>query len=278
MTHRCGRRRGPREVVGFTVAVWRVVLAAVALATMVGCGSVARITTLSDDVRLDGGTSVLSEGTVDGEVLTVPSGHRVSLTFTGTDASGTAACNAYGARVKQDGDRLTFGELGATAVGCAPAVMAAEDRYLAGLARVTAAARDNGLLTLTGPDTSLVFEREPVVDQDAIVGRTWTLETLTDGAASRAAQGRRATLLLRTDGTLTGGTGCRALSGTYTVHGDEILFPDFAADGSCPTGLRDQDDHVIDVLGDGFRATVDGQRLTVTSDRGRGLSYVARTP
>jgi heat shock protein HslJ len=277
VARRCGRQRGPCDARA-AVAVWRWLVAAIALASVVGCGPAARLTTLSDDVRLDGGTWVLSEGIVDGEVLNVPAGHRVSLTVTGADAGGTAACNEYGARIEQDGDRLTFGELGATAVGCERAVMAAEDRYLAGLERVTAAARDDGVLMLTGPDTSLVFTRQPPVDRDEIVGRTWTLTTLTDGGTSTAVQGRRATLRLRTDGTVTGGTGCRALTGTYTVRGDEIFFPDFGADGRCPAGLWDQDNHVVDVLGDGFRATVDGRRLTITSDRDLGLRYVARTP
>lgn len=278
MTHRRGRQRRLRDTAGPGAAVRRVILTTVALAIVAGCGQAARITPGSDDVSLDGGTWVLSEGTVDGEVLTAPPGHRISLTVAGTDAGGTAACNDYGGRIERSGDQLTFGEFAATDMGCAPAVMAAEDRYLSGLERVTTVARDNDVLTLTGPDTSLVFERQPAVEQDAIVGRTWVLEALTDGATSRPVEGRRATLLLRANGTLTGGTGCRALSGTYAVHGDEILFPDFGADGSCPAGLRDQDDHVVEVLGDGFRATVDGRRLTVASDRSLGLTYVAGMP
>jgi hypothetical protein len=63
--------------------VRRVILTTVALAIVAGCGQAARITPGSDDVSLDGGTWVLSEGTVDGEVLAAPPGHRISLTVAG---------------------------------------------------------------------------------------------------------------------------------------------------------------------------------------------------
>lgn len=275
---RSALRRRSRPGAASVGAGWRGLLAAAALLTTVGCGAAARVTTLSDDVPLDDGTWVLAQGVVDGAVLTVPQGTRISLTVVGADASGTAACNDYGARVRQHGARVTFGEMGLTAIGCAPAVMAAEDRYLAGLERVTTAERDDDVLTLTGPDTSLVFTRLPAVDQDAIVGRTWTLTALIDGTESRDARGQPATLRLRADGTLSGSTGCRQLSGTHTVTGDEIFFPDLAADGTCPSGLQDQDDHVVDVLGDGFTTELEGRRLTVTNNRGRGLRYVARGP
>ena len=35
-------------------------------------------------------------------------------------------------------------------------------------------------------------------------------------------------------------------------------MPELAAEGDCPPDLQAQDSHVISVLGDGFRASVDG--------------------
>ncbi len=86
-------------------------------------------------------------------------------------------------------------------------------------------------------------------------------------------QGEPATLELRADGTLVGSTGCRSLSGSYTVAGDEVVFTEFSADGECPSELQSQDDQVVTVLGDGFTVEIDGDRLTLTSSGSEGLVY-----
>jgi hypothetical protein len=57
------------------------------------------------------------------------------------------------------------------------------------------------------------------------------------------------------------------------VRGDEVLFTSFTADGECPEHLAAQDSHVVGVLGDGFRAAIDGERLTITNDGPLGLGY-----
>jgi hypothetical protein len=54
------------------------------------------------------------------------------------------------------------------------------------------------------------------------------------------------------------------------------VLPDLAADGECPDDLRSQDDHVVAVLGDGFRAGIVEDRLTALDADGRGLVYRAR--
>jgi hypothetical protein len=52
-------------------------------------------------------------------------------------------------------------------------------------------------------------------------------------------------------------------------------MPEMAAEGECPPDLQAQDDQVISVLGDGFRASVEGQVLSLTSSGGLGLVYRA---
>ena len=51
---------------------------------------------------------------------------------------------------------------------------------------------------------------------------------------------------------------------------------ELAAEGECPADLQAQDSHVISVLGDGFRASVEGQVLILTSSGGLGLVYRCR--
>ena len=80
-------------------------------------------------------------------------------------------------------------------------------------------------------------------------------------------------LIIKGDGTLIGSTGCRSLRGKWTERGDEIHFIAFSADGDCPTKLRQQDRHVVNELGDGFRVEINGNRLIVTGRFGGGLAY-----
>ena len=75
-----------------------------------------------------------------------------------------------------------------------------------------------------------------------------------------------------------GATGCRELTGTYVVVGDEVQMTNLRADGECPAELADQDAHVIEVLADGFTAAIDGPRLTLSSRGNIGLSYTSAQP
>jgi heat shock protein HslJ len=87
--------------------------------------------------------------------------------------------------------------------------------------------------------------------------------------------GERATLELYTDGSMLGSTGCRSLHGRYEVVGAEVSMVEMAADGECLAALQGQDAQVVSVLGDGFRAAIDGDRLTLTSAGSLGLVYRA---
>lgn len=74
---------------------------------------------------------------------------------------------------------------------------------------------------------------------------------------------------------MTGSTGCRELHGEWIEDGDEVLFATFGAEGNCPEELREQDGHVVGVLGDGFTVKIDGDQLTIFSRGGLGLAYRA---
>jgi len=119
--------------------------------------------------------------------------------------------------------------------------------------------RLDGLLVGTGPDASV---------------------------SSTVADADPATLHLDVDGTVRASTGCRTFDGEWIDTGDEVLLatfgqrddsPNVAADGTttCSDAVVAQEDHVLSVLGDGFRAEVDGDRLTLTSRDGLGLVYRA---
>ncbi len=218
----------------------------------------------------------LKSGTVDGEDLIPVDDHPITLTITGDTASGTAACNGYFGTVSISGTEISFSGLGATEMACSPEqVMVAEQRYLDALPRVRAFSSTEGLLTLTGEGVELVFDAIPPVPTSELTGTVWVLESLIDADSVSSVHGDRATLELYTDGSMLGSTGCRDLHGRFVVSGAEVTMPEMAAEGDCPADLFEQDSQVVSVLGDGFRARVEGNLLTVTSAGGLGLVYRA---
>ena len=60
----------------------------------------------------------------------------VSLTLSEGRAYGNAGCNHWFANYSRDGDKLNFGQAGATRKLCAPALMEQEQRFLAALSEV----------------------------------------------------------------------------------------------------------------------------------------------
>jgi heat shock protein HslJ len=219
----------------------------------------------------------LVSGTGPGGKVEAPAPARVTLTIEGGEAGGTAACNQYGGAVTIDGDRFSLEDVSMTEMACAPAVMRAEAAYAAALDRVDTARVEGDRLVLRGDGAELTFEPVPPVPAQALVDTTWRLDALVEGDTVASAD-EGATLRLAPDGALEGSTGCRAFSGRYTTSGDEVVVTELAADdataGACSPGLRHQDELVLDVLGDGFRAEVAGDRLTLEAG-GSGLVYRA---
>lgn len=218
----------------------------------------------------------LVQGTVGGAPIPLDDQWPVTLTVDGTQIGGTAACNGYGGRIVVERGEVRFGEIARTMMGCAEPVMAIEAAYTAALEAVRQASMDGDVLVLAGDGVSLRFEAIPPVPMAELIDTTWTLDTLLSGAMASSVGGDPATLVLHANGTFEGSTGCRSFSGRYIETGGQIVATDMAMDDRvCPQALAEQDGHVTGVLGDGFSATVDGDRLTLTATGGHGLGYVA---
>ncbi|WP_166348685.1 META domain-containing protein [Phytoactinopolyspora limicola] len=216
----------------------------------------------------------LTEGTGPGGPLPLADDYRVTLTIDGTQIGGVSACNHYGATASRDGDTFAIAEIESTAMGCEPTAMDLEVAYHEALRDVATATREGDVLVLAGPLTDLRFTEIPPVPTAELVGTEWLLDTLIDGEVASSVGGDPATLLLAADGSLTATTGCRELIGQYTEAGGEVVVTELAVtDQLCPDELQAQDEHVIDVIGDGFQADVEGDRLTLTSTGGLGLVY-----
>lgn len=218
----------------------------------------------------------LAGGTADGAALPQPPGARATLRLGDGEVGGTSFCNLYSASYRLSVSSFSVDGLGGTDMGCEPDVMAAESAYLDALGDVEGAASDGADLLLTGDGVELRFTPVAPVPEDELVGTRWTLETLVDGETASSPVGEPATLELSHDGTLTGSTGCRDLTGRFTIEGDVVRATElFAGTDDCPADVAAQDGHVVTVLGDGFQVWVDGDRLTLSDPDGRGLVYRA---
>jgi heat shock protein HslJ len=218
----------------------------------------------------------LATGTADGAPLPQPAGARATLELSADEARGISFCNHYSSAYRLSGSSLTLDGLGGTDMGCEPDVMAAESAYLAALGAVDSAVADGEDLLLTGDGVELRFTPVAPVPEDELLGTRWTLETVVDGETASSTVGGPATLELSADGSLSGSTGCRELTGRFAVEGDEVRLTELSAGPQdCPADVAAQDRHVVTVLGDGFRVSVDGDRLTVGEPDGRGLVYRA---
>ena len=216
----------------------------------------------------------LVSGSVDGVDIPIVDGHPITLSFTDDTAGGTAACNGYGGFFAISGGDFTFSELVWTEMACvADGVMESETVYLEALPRVEAFTMTNDELTLTGEGVELVYRALPPVPTSELTGMVWVLDSLVQGDSVSSVTGERATLELFTDGSMLGSTGCRTLDGNYMVSGAEVVMSEMTAHGECPGELEGQDNHVVSVLGGGFRVTIEGNTLTVTASGGQGLTY-----
>ncbi|MDJ0924310.1 MAG: META domain-containing protein [Acidimicrobiia bacterium] len=206
----------------------------------------------------------------------VPADYPITMSIRGTEISGRAACNSYGGAVEVNGSSVTVGdEIARTAMGCEPPVMAAEEAFLAALTAVDSFEYRGERLVFKGPTDDLLFDPVLPAPTADLVGTTWVLETLVEGETASSVGGDPATLTLSTDGSLTASTGCRDLTGRWLESGGVIIVPELSADGECPDELWKQDSLVVTVIGDEFRAEVDGEMLTLSSMGGDGLVFRA---
>lgn len=217
----------------------------------------------------------LQAGTNQGQAVPIVAGSRITLKIDGTQVGGTAACNRYGGKIHVSGTTISITELIQTEMACLDdRLMASESAYLGALPRVTAAGRSGDSLVLTGPEVELRFGRvAPVADVD-LIGTTWILDSLISGDAVSSTVGE-ATLELSGGGSISASTGCREVTGTYTISDErvQITLDPYDMIG-CISPLGDQDSHALNVLTNGFEVRVDGNRLTLTAGE-KGLGYRA---
>jgi heat shock protein HslJ len=218
----------------------------------------------------------LQAGTNQGQPVPIVAGSPISLKIDGGQAGGTAACNHYGGKVHISGSNVSFSEMAQTEMACLDdRVMASEAGYLDALPKVTTAERSGNALVLSGPGVELRFALIPPVANVDLVGTTWALDSLISGDAVSSTVGEPATLQFNPDGTFAASTGCRDVTGHYTISGNQVQATLDPYDTiGCVEGLGNQDNHVLTVFSGAFTVTIQGASLTLTAGD-VGLGYRA---
>lgn len=229
------------------------------------------------DPRVQGLWTLESGHGPSGEVEPV-AGNDITLEIEGGKARGSAGCNTYGGSVVVDGTSFDAGGFAVTEIGCPDQLVEPETRYLEAIDVADTVAVEGKTLTLTGADVELVFRRVPPVDTKPLTETVWRLESLVEGPGleSAVASARPARLVLHDDKTFEGTTGCRSFSGNWSTSGDVVNVEQMVFRGECKTA-PEQDARVAIVLGAGFRAEREEDRLTLTAEKGDfALVYRAR--
>ncbi len=226
--------------------------------------------------ELDGDWQVTS-GIVNDEAVQLIDSAPITLTVDGSDLSGTAACNGYGATASFGDGRVTVGGTHSTEMACEPAEsMQLEQLYLSSIGPSATYRVDGSTLTWQTPTATWVFTRVPPVPPSPLVGTTWVLNGVIDEFGAFTVAGIEAAhIVFDADGTFAGSTGCRDVAGTWTVADAIVSTDDATIEGDCAGPLVDVDEVVVQVLEAGFNGHIEGDHLAARPRENLGLDYFA---
>ncbi len=227
-----------------------------------GPTSMGRSATLTD--RLEGRTFLLATGpgeAIPSDTSGAAAPRAGSLTFKAGKMNGRAGCNGMGGRFHLEGSTLVVEAFFSTLGACDDELMARETRYFALLRGKPALTLTDDTLTLESSALTLVFTDKKVADPDRpLVGSTWVLDSLIDGAGPTAAvtgasiSGPNMTNIITftADGRYSGKWGCNQAGGSYTASAGKIGFE---AKATTKMGCGGE----VDAVENHVRAVFDGE-------------------
>ncbi|MPY78646.1 MAG: META domain-containing protein [Actinophytocola sp.] len=253
-------------------------LLAAVTAAIGGCGSQGDAEPAD---RLPVGQEFLStEVTEAGEQRPLVKNTRIRLTFAERELTINAGCNTLFGDARLDSGRLVVENMGGTEMGCAKPLMK-QDKWLTDF--FTSGPRwqhEGDTLTLTSGETTVTLVDRKVAEPDkSLRGTRWQLDTIIDGATASSAPGdMRAHLLFSEDGTVRGNGGCNQLSARFERDGNQLTFSQIITTRMSCGQSRDRIERsVLAVLESSPRVEIEANRLTLTSDSGKGIGFVAKS-
>lgn len=150
-----------------TARVWSTLLLAALASVLPGCtipggstddsGEGTVVAPPSRPATPEGSWTLESGATPSGPIV-IPPKSEIALEIAPPRAEGQSTCNSYGGRVRVTGERIRFGQVVTTLIGCEKPLSEPEGRYYDALPRVRLWSVDASTLTLTGPGVELVFQ------------------------------------------------------------------------------------------------------------------------
>lgn len=205
-------------------------------------------------------------------------GTRISLTFIDDRIGANLGCNGLGGTYAVDGDVLVVSELSMTEMGCDPA-RHDQDEWFAGLltSRPIVGFADS-VVTLDAGDTVVRLQARELADPDRpLVDTEWELTGFIDGetAMSMATTERRFVRFDRETSTMIGSDGCNDVTAPFEVDDDRVrLGPVEAEEEGCADADAQQRFNAV-LAEESLAWTVEADRLTLATDDGQGLTFVA---
>nr|WP_225443726.1 META domain-containing protein [Lolliginicoccus lacisalsi] len=213
----------------------------------------------------------------------IPGGGPMRVEF-GEDGTlnATAGCNtAFGGVDLSDG-RVRTEQLAMTLIGCSEETAGADEWLNSLFAGEPEWELDGDELVLrTGETTVTLIDREVAEPDQPLVGTTWELRALISEDAitsSASITESGATLRIDEEGRVSGSAGCNNIMGSAQVDGSAVEFSPLATTRmNCSDEKNEVERAVLAVLSAGtVRTTIEADRMTVMSESGDGLEYVAQ--
>lgn len=123
----------------------------------------------------------------------------------------------------------------------------------------------------TAEPTAAPVERA-VVPRDALAGTHWSVRTFGPlRLQTRLVRGTTLTLKFGNAGEVSGSSGCNTFTSSYTIEGDRIdIQPPARTRKSCGPLTMRQEYYYLEALEQAIRFTLNGDRLQIIYNRGRG--------
>lgn len=231
----------------------------------------------SVEIALEGRT--FTAEAVEGHEV-VP-GTAITITFRDDVVTVDAGCNGLSGTYRADGADLAVRDLVGTEMGCDPALMDQDawiSAFLAGGTTMDLVDDPDGIsLTAEDGDSLVLVGVEPEEDV-ALSGPTWTLDTITEGgSAGSVPETVTATITFAADGTYGVAAGCNSGSGTYAeaAPGTYAIDPPALTRRRCDDAAMEVERAVVGLLDGEVAASIEDDRLTLTSPDGAGLGFTA---
>lgn len=254
-------------------------LLAAVTAAIGGCGSRGDAEQTEPAERLPVGQEFVSTDVTEaGEQRPLVDDTRIRLRFADGDVTISAGCNTLSGSARLDAGTLVVENMSTTEMGCAKPLMRQDEWLKEFFTSSPSWQRDGDTLTLTSGDTTITMVERQVAEPDQSLRDTrWQLDTIIDGStASSAAGDMRAFLVFRKDGSVRGNAGCNQLTAQYQRDGDQLRFSQIITTRkSCGQPHDRIEQSVLTVLESSPRVEIEANRLTLTSDSGKGLAFVA---